>query len=143
MATIESFIEFLSRSVAAVGVDIVAAEAGKAALETRISLLKRERQRLEAELARELATAAGKQPQSSSTQNILLPAAQSPAVAPASSASASASGPVPHHTAGVFAEPRPREAGKAAPSVAGGGKGGRKRKRQNAATPEGCEVCEV
>ena len=40
-------------------IDIEMAEAGKAALEARISTLKRERQRLEAELARELAKAVG------------------------------------------------------------------------------------
>ena len=61
MATI---LDSLKRSVADVIIGIEAAEAGKAALEARISTLKLERQRLEAELARELAAAVGKTPQS-------------------------------------------------------------------------------
>ena len=54
-------IEGLKRAFAAVTIDLEASEAEKAALETRISMLKRERRRLEAELTRELA-AAGKTP---------------------------------------------------------------------------------
>ena len=61
MATI---LDSLKRSVAAVIIDIEAAEAGKAALEARIGTLKHERQRLEAELARELAAAMGETRQS-------------------------------------------------------------------------------
>ena len=51
----------LKHAVAGVTIDIETAEAEKAALETSIRMLKRERQRLEAELTRELA-AAGKTP---------------------------------------------------------------------------------
>ena len=51
-----TFLESLKRSVAAVTIDIDEAEAGKAALEARIRTLKQERQRLEAALARQLAT---------------------------------------------------------------------------------------
>ena len=47
----------LKRAFAAVTIDLEASEAEKAALETRIRLLKRERRRLEAELTRELAAA--------------------------------------------------------------------------------------
>ena len=49
------------RAFGDVTIDLEASEAEKAALETRISLLQRERRRLEAELTRELA-AAGKTP---------------------------------------------------------------------------------
>ena len=52
-------IEGLKRALAAVNTDLETSEAEKATLETKISMLKRERRRLETELTRELA-AAGK-----------------------------------------------------------------------------------
>ena len=61
MATI---LESLKRSVATATLDIEDAEAEKTVLEAWIRTRKQERHRLEAELARELATAAGKPPQS-------------------------------------------------------------------------------
>ena len=78
---------------AAVTIDLEVSEAEQAALETRISLLKRERRRLEAELTRELA-AAGKTPPPTSIMQ------QPSLVEAASSASASDAGP--HHGPGLF-----------------------------------------
>ena len=77
-------------------IDIEASEAKKAALETRISMLKHERQRLEAELTRELAAAGGKKtpPQSMMHQSSLVEEAVSSASAPDAG---------PHHGQGLLA----------------------------------------
>ena len=91
-------IEGLKRAFAAVTIDLEASEAEKAALETRISLLKRERRRLEAELTRELA-AAGKTPPPTST-------VQQPSLVEAAS-SASASDTGPDHRSGPVADIQP------------------------------------
>ena len=125
--TMATVLESLERSVAAVTIDIVAAEAGKAALEARISTLKHERRRLEAELARELATAAaGKTPQRIVQRELL----EEPA------SLASASDPVPHHGSGALAEPRAWGAGHAAASAADAPvTASRKRKRKGSASP--------
>ena len=85
-------IEGLKRAFAAVTIDLEASEAQKAALETRISMLKHERRRLQAELTRELADAGMTPP------SIMQPSL----VAGASSASASDTGP--HHGPGPLAD---------------------------------------
>ena len=79
-------IEGLKRALAAVTIDLETSEAEKAALETRISMLKRERRRLETELTRELAAAGMTPPPSIMQQSSSL-------VEAASSASASDAGP--------------------------------------------------
>ena len=92
-------IEGLKRAFAAVTIDLEASEAEKAALETRISLLKRERRRLEAELTRELAAAGKTRPPTSIMQQPSL-------VEAASSATASDAGPYhwPYHGPGPLAD---------------------------------------
>ena len=103
-------IEGLKRAFAAVTIDLEASEAEKAALETRISLLKRERRRLDAEITRELA-AAGKTPPPTSMM-------QPSMVEAASSASASASDAGPCHGPGPLADPQPCDVGQAGWSAA-------------------------
>ena len=107
-------------------IDLEASEAEKAALETRISLLKRERRRLEAELTRELA-AAGKTPPPTSIMQ------QPSLVEAASSASASDTGP--YHGSGSVADTHAGGVGHAAWSVADAPvTASRKRKRKAPAT---------
>ena len=132
---------------AAVTIDLEASEAEKAALETRISLLKRERRRLEAELTRELA-AAGKTPPPTSIMQ------QPSLVEAASSASASDTGP--YHGSGSVANTHAGGVGHAAWSAADAPvTGGRKRKREGKAPaaisgpaqtgerPHACPVCDM
>ena len=106
-------------------IDLEASEAEKAALETRISLLKRERRRPEAELTRELA-AAGKTPPPTSIMQ------QPSLVEAASSASASDTGP--HHGPGPLADTHTGGVGQAAWSAADAPvTASRKRKRKGKA----------
>ena len=135
MATI---LENLIRSVAAVTIDIEAAEAGKAALETRIIMLMHERQRLEAELYREqAAVAAGKT--SREVAQVLQQASCNPGSLPSSSlaepasSSASMANPGPHHGVAPLAQPQTWGAGQAASFAANAGAASRKRKRQDQA----------
>ena len=102
----------LKRAFAAVTIDLEASEAEKAALETRISLLKRERRRLEAELTRELA-AAGKTPPPTSIMQLIM---QPSLVEAAPSASASDAGP--YHGSGSVADTHTGGVGQAAWSAA-------------------------
>ena len=119
-------IEGLKRAFAAVTIDLEASEAQKAALETRISLLKRERRRLDAEITRELA-AAGKTPPPTGMM-------QPSMVEAASSASASASDAGPCHGPGPLADRQPCDIGQAASSAADAPvTASRKRKRKGKA----------
>ena len=102
-------IEDLNRAFAAVTIDLEASEAEKAALETRISLLKRERRRLEAELTREL-EAAGKTPPPTSIMQ--------PSLVESAASAASASDAGPHHGPGPLADTHADGAGQAAWSAA-------------------------
>ena len=133
-------IEDLKRAFTAVTIDLEASEAEKAALETRISLLKRERRRLEAELTRELA-AAGKTPPPTSIMPSLVEAV--------SSASASDAGP--HHGPGPVADTNPWRVDQAACAAADAAvAASKKRKRKAPATaptspngekPYACSMC--
>ena len=78
-----------------VPIDLEASEAEKAALETRISLLKRERRRLEAAFTRVLA--AGKPPPPISIM-------QQPSLVESAASAASASDAGPHHGSGPLAD---------------------------------------
>ena len=120
-----SILEGLRHAFAAVTTDIETAEAEKAALETRISMLERERQRQEAELTRELA-AAGKTPPPTSILQ------QPSLVEAASSASASDAGP--YHGSGPVADTHAGGVGQTAWSAADAPvTASRKRKRKGKA----------
>ena len=119
-------IEGLKRAFAAVTIGLEASEAEKAALETRISLLKRERRRLVAELTRELA-AAGKTPPPTSIMQ--------PSLVEAASSASSASDAGPHHGMGPLAETHAGGVGQTAWSAAADTPvtASRKRKRKDKA----------
>ena len=88
-------IEDLKRVLAAVTINLTASKAEKAALKTRISLLKRERRRLEAAFTRELA--AGKPPPPIGIM-------QQPSLVESAASAALASDAGPHHGTGPAAD---------------------------------------